>query len=94
MSKKVEIEVFSDAINAAIIRMPGRHFPGIVVQGDTLFELYRQVKSLADLLKSIDDENLADEAMELSDNVERLYQHYRSVMKVHNLELPFVDQTE
>ncbi|HCT78032.1 MAG TPA: hypothetical protein DGG94_04065 [Micromonosporaceae bacterium] len=33
---RIEAELFSDGGNNAILRMPGRAFPGIVVQGDTL----------------------------------------------------------
>jgi hypothetical protein len=33
------VEIYSDATNAAIMRHPGRHFPGVLVQGDTLYLL-------------------------------------------------------
>jgi len=34
--ERKEVEVLSEASNYAVIRMPGRHFPGYVVQGDSL----------------------------------------------------------
>lgn len=33
------VEMFSDATNRAVIRHPGRKFPGVLVQGDTLYSL-------------------------------------------------------
>lgn len=34
--ERKELEVFSEASNYGIVRMPGRQFPGCVVQGDSL----------------------------------------------------------
>jgi len=36
---KMEIEVYSDETNAAVVKMPGRNFPGLVVQSDKLIFL-------------------------------------------------------
>src|SRR5215467_14557846 len=36
-----QVEIFSDATNAAVMRHPDRRFPGLLVQGDTLSTLYQ-----------------------------------------------------
>jgi hypothetical protein len=33
------VEIYSDATNAAVMRHPGRNFPGVLIQGDTLHSL-------------------------------------------------------
>lgn len=33
------VEIYSDASNAAVIRHPGRQFPGMLIQEDTLHSL-------------------------------------------------------
>lgn len=33
------VEIFSDLTNAAVMRHPNRHFPGVLVQGDSLYVL-------------------------------------------------------
>ena len=33
------VEIYSDATNAAVMRHPGRRFPGMLIQGDTLHSL-------------------------------------------------------
>lgn len=33
------VEIYSDETNRAVIRHPGRKFPGVLIQGDTLFTL-------------------------------------------------------
>lgn len=40
-----QIEVLTDELNAAVVRMPGRAYPGLVVQGDGLFRLHTYAKS-------------------------------------------------
>ncbi|WP_425506589.1 DUF6959 family protein [Sphingomonas kyeonggiensis] len=37
------IEIYSDATNAAVMRHPGRQFPGMLIQGDTLYSLSRSI---------------------------------------------------
>src|SRR5262245_1747536 len=34
-----QVEIYSDVSNAAVMRHPGRRFPGVLVQGDTLYTL-------------------------------------------------------
>jgi hypothetical protein len=33
------VEIYSDTTNAAVMRHPGRHFPGLLIQGDSLYGL-------------------------------------------------------
>jgi hypothetical protein len=42
---KMEIEVYSEATNQAVVQMPGRQFPGSVIQGDSLSILYKLSKA-------------------------------------------------
>ncbi|MFF5778388.1 DUF6959 family protein [Streptomyces virginiae] len=34
--ERVEAELFTDGGNDAVVRLPGRDFPGVLIQGDTL----------------------------------------------------------
>ncbi len=36
----MQIEVLTDELNAAVVRMPGRAYPGLVGQGDCLIALH------------------------------------------------------
>ncbi|OYU16224.1 MAG: hypothetical protein CFE37_02455 [Alphaproteobacteria bacterium PA4] len=36
------VEIFSDQTNAAILRHPDRKFPGVLVQGDSLYQMCQQ----------------------------------------------------
>ena len=37
-----QVEIYSDQTNAAVMRHPGRRFPGVLIQGDTLNALCRR----------------------------------------------------
>jgi hypothetical protein len=36
---RIEAELFTDGSNNAVVRLPGRRFPSVLVQGDTLAQL-------------------------------------------------------
>lgn len=44
---KIELEVYSDASNSAVIQTPGRRFPGSVIQGDSLAILCEDLRNVA-----------------------------------------------
>jgi hypothetical protein len=47
------VEIYSDASNAAVMRHPGRRFPGVLLQGDTLSILVRQAASVAEQAETL-----------------------------------------
>ena len=83
------VEILSDATNAVILRHPNRRFPGVLVQGDTLYSLC----TAADASCRAAQPQLGNEAYEeLSDLRNRLWSllnHYKSVLHEHQLPLPF-----
>jgi predicted RNase H-like HicB family nuclease len=84
------VEIYSDAPNAAVLRHPNRNFPGCLIQGDTLYSL---LTTLEDVQKSSG--RLPDDvAEELTDAIERLrelVEHYKIVLRSHNMDLPFYE---
>ena len=46
---KMEVECFSTTVNAVVVRTPGRQFPGVVIQGDSLHIISTQVDEVARL---------------------------------------------
>lgn len=45
--KLLRVEVFDDTPNRTVLRMPGRSYPGILVQGDTLDGLLAAAEAAA-----------------------------------------------
>ncbi len=82
------VEIFSEATNAAVMRHPGRRFPGVLLQGDTLNGIVAALRSVmerSDALPEEQAETLASVVAQLSE----LLAHYRSVLVAHNIPLPF-----
>lgn len=85
------IELLDATTNAAVVRMPGRRFPGIVVQGDTLHSW----SVLADsLMASVNgtagiDPEVALEMVELADLIRSHLDQYERVLRARGLELPY-----
>ena len=88
------VEIFSDATNAAVMKHPNRHFPGVLVQGDTLHSLCVAADASCTAARGrLSD----DEYSDLNDLRNRLWEflnHYKGVLAKHNIELPFNERPD
>lgn len=66
----VQVESYGDAGNNAVVKMPGRRFPGVVIQGDTLATLTRIARRVAQRIPQSGVGELLDEATDLADRLE------------------------
>jgi len=86
---KIEpIEVYSDATNQAVIRHPGRRFPGILIQGDTLHAIVISLRVVIKNAACLDQES-QDRLGEVAQSLDALLAHYRAVLVAHHIDLPF-----
>ena len=84
-----EIEVYSDATNRAIVRIPTRKFPGIVLQGDSLSILVNLAEGIYNAVKNSPDEDLVSDTRQLKGSLESLLIHYEDVLQEHGIPLPY-----
>jgi|WetSurMetagenome_2_1015567.scaffolds.fasta_scaffold132311_3 hypothetical protein len=87
--RRVEVEVFSEATNCPVVRMPGRKFPGVVLQGDSLSILLREADDLCQLSAKGDTAELAEAARYLRNLLSDYLKTYEETMRAHGLELPY-----
>lgn len=84
------VEVYSDAYNSAVMRVPGRRFPGSLVQGDSLsslvFDLKEVCARVADL--NIEDEELRHGLHSIQERLLDRLLHYQEVLTAHRIEVP------
>jgi hypothetical protein len=87
-----QVEIYSDTTNMAVMRHPGRNFPGVLVQGDTLHGLCSLADKACGALRGSRDRAAIDDAKELRDHLRDLLAHYKRVLGEHHIELPFEDR--
>lgn len=80
------VDLLSEPTNYAVVQLPGRAFPGVVFQGDSLAILISDIEAAA--MESDAQERLAS----LADVVERLRNvqaHYEAVLRGRGIRLPY-----
>jgi len=87
--ERVEVEVFSTAVNAAIVRLPGRAFPGMVIQGDTLRTLLQDVLELQQVAEGTGSPDLEHAISCLKDNLRQRVEVYEEALKKEGVPLPY-----
>ena len=81
------VEIYSEATNAVVLRHPGRKFPGVLVQGDTLHVL---CQSFDKALEKLDRSSSAyQDLSEIRNSLWHFKSHYKSTLLEHDLPLPF-----
>ncbi|MEU6703838.1 DUF6959 family protein [Streptomyces wuyuanensis] len=85
----VEAELFTDGGNNAVVRLPGRRFPGVLIQGDTLSTLRSDVAEVVEAL-DLGDEAAARETVGLLlEDLDALLARYSAALDAHGIPLPY-----
>jgi len=87
--KKMEVEVFSDAVNNAVTRFPGRKFPGVLIQGDTLHGFLDMALEICELATKSNAFDIQELSTELKELLESHVSGYEDALRTHNMELPY-----
>ncbi|MFE5832725.1 DUF6959 family protein [Streptomyces sp. NPDC056488] len=87
--ERVEAELFTDGGNDAVVRLPGRRFPGLLVQGDTLSVLSADVAELVELCAAGDLEEARRAAALLQQDLGEKLQRYNDALDAHGKRHPF-----
>ena len=83
------VNILQEASNCPVVQMPNRKYPGVVVQGDTLFSFAELVRRARASLAT----NRLDEAADLMEQLEGdlmdYLSFYESVLTSQGIELPY-----
>lgn len=88
------LEVYSEAINSGIVRMPDRQFPGVVIQGDSLAILYMEALDLVEALSKDRNSEAFATAVMMAERLEGHLDHYVSVIKKAGFRVPFAERPD
>jgi hypothetical protein len=84
------LEVFSEATNSGIVRMPGRKFPGVVIQGDSLSVFFHEAMCAVEALADSKDEEAFLGALMMAERLESHLRGYEEALKAEGINLPYV----
>ncbi|GLQ47510.1 hypothetical protein GCM10007862_25610 [Dyella lipolytica] len=76
----IEVEIFTDQGNGAVLRLPHRKFPGLLLQGDTLGNLVAMAESVEQLSAS-GSVALQEDASALAESLRELRHWYELAIK-------------
>jgi hypothetical protein len=86
---KIEVESLSTAVNAAVIRLPGRKSPAIVIQGDSLKILVDLASEIGRLSDGSDNLALQDTIAELRQTLGCYISVYEETLRENGEPLPY-----
>lgn len=84
-----EVDLLSPPANFAVVQLRERKFPGVVVQGDTLRSIQKQVERMGKLLRSRDLSELEAEIDELNLVLTEAVVHFERICAERGLDLPY-----
>ncbi|GAB2199462.1 DUF6959 family protein [Sessilibacter sp. MAH4] len=90
--KKEEVEIFSDATNQAVMKHPERNYPGVLIQGDTLYSICKDLDEVYQEIKAGNVVEAFEELNEIRNSMWERLNHYKAVLGEHDIELPFSEQ--
>ena len=82
-------KLLSHIPNSGIVHLPGRKFPGIVMQGDSLFSLLQGLRYLLEKYKEGKDEENYYEILMIAETLHAQLLHYEETLSKHGMSLPY-----
>ncbi|WP_425618790.1 hypothetical protein NA78x_002506 [Anatilimnocola sp. NA78] len=86
--ERKQLEVYSEASNYGIVRMPGRSYPGCVIQGDSLRIVLHEIRGIARLAQGHDNIELQECIADLEASIADRLSHYQAVLREHGIDIP------
>ncbi|MGW0531124.1 DUF6959 family protein [Streptomyces sp. NPDC003032] len=87
--ERIEAELFTDPGNDAVVRLPPRDFPGVLIQGDSLSIIRADVAEIVEAFDQGDVGEAREAAAILLSNLDELLARYSAALKAHDIPIPF-----
>ena len=84
-----EIQMYDYVSNSGIVHMPGRRFPAVAIQGDSLSSMLSTAMELMEKGKRYQDEDLYYGSLELAERLRDHLAHYEEVLEKEGFEKPY-----
>ncbi|MFD9432777.1 DUF6959 family protein [Streptomyces sp. NPDC060002] len=87
--ERIEAELFTAGGNNAVVRLPGRRFPGVLVQGDSLHILRTDMAELVEACDRGDLGDARDTAGLLLAGLDAMLERYGAALDEHEIPRPY-----
>ncbi|SDO92690.1 hypothetical protein SAMN04487981_114227 [Streptomyces sp. cf386] len=87
--ERIEAELFTDGGHDAVVRLPGRRFPGILVQGDSLHILRSDAAEVVEACERGDLDEARGSAGLLRANLDALLARYEAALGEYEIPRPY-----
>lgn len=87
-------QILSHISNSGIVQMPGRKFPGIVMQGDSISDMFNAVAWILADAKSKRDEERYYELLMFAETLQGQRRHYEMTLTRLGMPLPYSPSIE
>lgn len=86
---KEAVHLLSSPTNYAVVQLPGRQFPGVVVQGDTLHSIIAQLQNIRQHVEADKKIEALGELTDISEQLSMAISRYITTCESNKIELPF-----
>lgn len=83
------VKLLSPPTNYAVVQLPGRKFPGVVFQGDSLHQLLVDLRECAARAAGSNDVRLREDLATMTVRMEDVIRGYEHVLTERGIELPY-----
>jgi hypothetical protein len=87
--ERIDAELFTDGGNDAVVRLPGRRFPGVLIQGDSLHILRSDVAEVVEACERGDLADAGESAGLLLAGLDALLNRYSVALENHQIQRPY-----
>lgn len=85
-----ELKLYDHVPNSGIVHMPGRRFPAVALQGDTISTILSAACFFIEKSKEHNDEDMYYEAVELANKMKSHLVRYEKVLTHEGFKKPYV----
>ncbi|MFD9338321.1 DUF6959 family protein [Streptomyces sp. NPDC060028] len=85
----IAAELFTVPGNDAVVRLPPRHFPGVLIQGDSLSIIRGDVAEIVEACAQGHVDDAHEAATLLLANFDELLARYESALEAHGVQRPY-----
>ena len=84
-----KVKLYDHVSNSGIVHMPGRSFPAVAIQGDSLSSMFSTAKYLMDKAVEHNDEDMYYAALELAERFQGHLIQYENVLEKEGFSKPY-----